>query len=226
MKTNLKTPICLAALLGLTTLLCAADPTPPIAPATPEANADIGTNTNKEEPVSVSISASGVHITAPDQPGTVLGIPKDILDKMPPEEVARLAQKQAELRMSQSHSEDTLIPIVAIIFTFGMPVAIVAIVVISRHRRKRMLHETIRAMIEKGVTIPPELLQSEHEPKPGQKNDFRNGLVLIAVGLGLTLSYAIKGYPPLIAGLIPLLIGVAFLVTWKVAGSKNGQKPS
>src|SRR5690349_13868279 len=45
------------------------------------------------------------------------------------------------------------IPIISILAVFGMPVAIVGIVLFVRYRRNRMLHETIRAMVEKGVPI-------------------------------------------------------------------------
>src|SRR5688572_24743453 len=51
-----------------------------------------------------------------------------------------------------------LLPIISVVMVFGMPIAIVALFVALRHRRNRMMHETLRAMVEKGVPIPPELL--------------------------------------------------------------------
>src|SRR5205814_2609855 len=54
-----------------------------------------------------------------------------------------------------------LIPIVAIVFTFGSPVAVLGLFFYFRYRRNRMMHETLRAMVEKGVPIPPELLAGD-----------------------------------------------------------------
>jgi hypothetical protein len=225
MKTNLKTLASLLATFALACRMIAADANAPAAPEAP----DTITKTNKTGSVSVSIGTDGINITAPDEAGssseTVLGIPKDILDKMPPEKVAELAKEQARLRESKTDYESIVVPIFGIIFTFGMPIAIVATVVYFRHRRNRMLHETLRAMIEKGVAIPPELLHPQ-QPRKLPKSDFRRGLVWIAIGMGLTIYFLIghSSFWPI--GMIPLLMGVAFLITWKVEGSKNGLNPS
>lgn len=223
MKTNLKSLACLFAVLALAGRIFAAEPSAPVAPTAPEAP-DAATKTNKNGSVSVSIGTTGINITAPEDSGsseTVLGIPKDILDKMPPEKVAELAKEQARLRGAQTDYEAILVPM----FVFGMPVAIVATVVYFRHRRNRMLHETLRTMIEKGVPIPPELLHPQEQRKL-PKSDIRRGLVWIAVGIGLTVFFLVQDNHVWPIGLIPLLIGVAFLITWKVEGSKNSSNPS
>ncbi|MEY4386045.1 MAG: hypothetical protein RLY20_1328 [Verrucomicrobiota bacterium] len=223
MKTNLKPLASLFAALALASRVFGAEPAAPAAPAAPEAPSD-ASKTNKSSSVSVSIGSTGINITAPEDAGsseTVLGIPKDILDKMPPEKVAELAKEQARLRETKTDYESILVPM----FVFGMPVAIVAVVVYFRHRRNRMLHETLRTMIEKGVAIPPELLQP-HEPRKQPKSDFRRGLVWIAIGTGLTVFFLVSDNHAWPIGLIPLLIGVAFLITWKVEGSKNGSNPA
>ncbi len=223
MKTNLRTISGLLTTLAVAGRLLAAEPTAPTAPAAPEAPAI--TKTNKDGAVSVSISEKGINITAPEAPRipaeNVLGIPRDILDKMPPEKVAELAREQARLREAKTDLE----PLFGIVFVFGMPVAIVATVMYFRHRRNRMLHETLRGMIEKGVTIPPELLHPQ-EPRKLPKSDFRRGLVWIAIGTGLTVFFIVGHNRAWPIGLIPLLIGVAFLITWKVEGSKNSSTPS
>ena len=227
MKTNLKSLTCLFAVLAFAGRIFAAEPSAPVAPTAPEAP-DAATKTNKNGSVSVSIGTTGINITAPEDSGsseTVLGIPKDILDKMPPEKVAELAKEQARLRETKNNYEETLVPIFGIIFTFGMPIAIVATVVYFRHRRNRMLHETLRSMIEKGVPIPPELLHPQ-EQRNLPKSDIRRGLVWIAVGIGLTVFFLVQDNHVWPIGLIPLLIGVAFLITWKVEGSKNSSNPS
>ncbi|MDQ6630331.1 MAG: DUF6249 domain-containing protein [Verrucomicrobiota bacterium] len=111
--------------------------------------------------------------------------------------------------------------VVVIIATFGFPVVIVGLSAYFRSRKDKMLHETLRQMIEKGVPIPPELLKpSESIRKDRPRSDLRSGLVLIAVGIGLMmmLSAQHKG-----VGSIPLLIGVAFLIVWKIEQNKPAQ---
>jgi hypothetical protein len=230
MKTALKpllATIALTSALSLGTTLLAADTNTNTATA---ARPGAAGSTNKPDVIRLQIAGQSIEVPVPEESAapskTVFGIPRDILDKMPPEEVAKLAQEQARMRAEQSQTEDTIIPIVAIVFVFGMPVFIVALVVYSRHRRQRLLHETIRTMIEKGVPIPPELLQPQ-QPRRLPKSDFRRGLVWSAIGLGWFIAFTVKGNIGSGAlGLIPLLIGAAFLVTWKVESSKNGNNHS
>ena len=49
----------------------------------------------------------------------------------------------------------------AIMGTFGMPVALLLIIFYFKHRRNRMAHETLRAMIDKGMPITPELVAQD-----------------------------------------------------------------
>ncbi len=92
---------------------------------------------------------------------------------------------------------------------------IVCVTVWGRVRRSRLQHETLRVMVEKGVPIPPELLQP-----PVRRNDLRRGLVWIAVGLGLVLLGLTNPFHlkqgTWALGAIPLLVGTAFLIAWKV----------
>jgi len=117
-----------------------------------------------------------------------------------------------------------LLPIISVVMVFGMPVAIVALFVALRHRRNRMMHETLRAMIEKGVPIPPELLAGGGAARVGVSNgagygnrDLRWGLVLIALGVGVGLMAGKLG-------LIPFFIGVALLIVWLIGVITNRRK--
>jgi Domain of unknown function (DUF6249) len=124
-------------------------------------------------------------------------------------------------RMSSSSFLEGLIPLTAIVMSLGFPIAIVALAFYFRHRKNKLLHETIRAMVDKGVAIPPELFNTPAQAAPQRtRNDLRSGLVLIAVGAGLFLMM-----PSSVGriGAIPLLIGVAFLVTWKIDQKKKDQ---
>jgi hypothetical protein len=109
-----------------------------------------------------------------------------------------------------------VVGIVGVVFGCIVPIAIVAIVFSFRHRRLRMHHETIRAMIDKGLPIPPEMaagtrsdtLAGSTDPRPG-RNDFRGGLILIAVGSALLMIAGKVGW-------ILVFIGAARLVIWLV----------
>lgn len=106
--------------------------------------------------------------------------------------------------------QGVLVAVVAIMAVFGAPVAIFGLFFYFRHRRNKMLHETLRAMVEKGVEIPPELLAPpEESARRRELRDFRTGIIMVAVGLALLLTRSSVGF-------IPLLIGVSLLIFWKV----------
>jgi hypothetical protein len=107
-----------------------------------------------------------------------------------------------------------LIPIVGMLVSFGLPVFLVAIILYYKHRKHRMTHETIVKLAEKGVSIPPELLQ----PSPranAYSASLRGGLVLVGLGVALGIFlWEIHG--PWSIGLIPGLMGAALLLAWKI----------
>ncbi len=119
---------------------------------------------------------------------------------------------------------DQLVAIICVLAVFGAPVFIVGITFYFRSRKAKLLHETLRLMIEKGVAIPPDFLKlSEPVRPPRPRNDLSSGLVLIAVGLGLMAMFATNHKGAWSIGLIPFLMGIAFLVVWKVEQNKPAQ---
>ena len=95
--------------------------------------------------------------------------------------------------------------------SFGLPLALVALVLYYKHRRLRMNHETITRLAEKGLPIPPELMEPPRRGNAG----LRAGLVLVALGIALSFFFAGWG-PGWSIGLIPGLMGIALLVAWKI----------
>jgi hypothetical protein len=156
---------------------------------------------------------------------------KDVLAQTP-------KPKRADAKVSphfppfvQIHGDSNLVSVVSILTVFGTPIAFVAIFCYFRHRKTKMLHETIRAMVEKGVPIPPELFAQESLRifPPGGSNgisrtanrarsDLRVGLILIGVGGGISI---LSGK----SGLIILFIGVALVIaSWIERKANSNEK--
>jgi uncharacterized protein DUF6249 len=135
---------------------------------------------------------------------------------------------EGEKRGSEDFPE-WAIPIVAIVFMtiFGAPVLIVAVIMYFGFSRNRMMHRTIRMMVEKGQPVPPALL-SPSPPAIRQRSDMRRGVVLVMVGLGVMLFFgAVNDWEggAWAIGLIPFLIGLGYLLVWKLEGQKDVSSP-
>jgi hypothetical protein len=113
-----------------------------------------------------------------------------------------------------------LIPIAGMLVSFGLPVMLVAIILYYKHRRQRMTHDTIVTLAEKGLPIPPELLEPP-EPKRSSDAGLRGGLVLVALGIALGI-FLREVHGPWSIGLIPGLMGVALLIAWKIEARAKG----
>ncbi len=148
-------------------------------------------------------------------------------ETLPPEALAKLRPEQImELEMMRQRSHQRLPDvndIVTTIAVFGCILLVVAILGFLRHRRTRMLHDTVRLMIEKGTAIPPELLNPTPAARRPQ-SDLRSGLVLIGIGLGVSIFFLGKAGHAWGIGMIPTLMGVALLVVWKVERNKDQKK--
>lgn len=106
---------------------------------------------------------------------------------------------------------EALVAIMGMLVTFGLPLLLVALILFYKHRKLRMTHETIARLAEKGLPVPPELLEPPRRSQAG----LRGGLVLLALGVGLAI-FLDEVHAPWSIGLIPGLMGVALLVAWKI----------
>ncbi|HEV3148595.1 MAG TPA: DUF6249 domain-containing protein [Chthoniobacterales bacterium] len=121
------------------------------------------------------------------------------------------------------------IPIIAVVMfsVFGAPVLIVAVIMYFGFSKNRMMHRTIRMMVEKGQPVPAALLASP-APAQRQRSDMRRGVVLVMVGLGLMLFLgAVNDWEggAWSLGIIPFLIGAGYLLVWKLEGKKDIPPP-
>jgi hypothetical protein len=129
----------------------------------------------------------------------------------------------------RSHGEDipdNVIPIVALaVFGFfGCPVLVFGLLFYFAFSRNRMMHRTIRLMVEKGQPVPEGLLNPP--PHVRKRSDMRRGVILLMIGIGLTLFFgAVNDWDngAWTLGLIPLLIGVGYLVVWKLEGKPDSE---
>jgi hypothetical protein len=104
-----------------------------------------------------------------------------------------------------------LVAVTGLLVSFGLPLFLVAIILIYKQRKLRMVHETVAKLVEKGLPVPPGLL----DPPQHQSGPMRGGLVLIALGIALAIFLTEVGGPWSI-GLIPGLMGVALLLAWMI----------
>jgi Domain of unknown function (DUF6249) len=122
-----------------------------------------------------------------------------------------------------------IIPLVGIVFLsiFGAPVLIVILIgvfsiIVSRSRQR-----TIRMLVEKGQPVPAELLAPAAR-SVRRRSDVRRGVVWTMVGLGLMVWLAAVNDWEGGAwsfGLIPFLIGLGYLIIWKLENKKEIPPP-
>jgi hypothetical protein len=147
--------------------------------------------------------------------------------------VSAVAPMNTAPTLPEAHVQSSdVFPILA---SFGMPVLVVGLAFFFKYRKDRLAHETLRAMIEKGMPITPELIaqlgrkQPETSAQPNQSRHLLPGLVMVGVGAALLISnHAGNGIPglPGAGGWIILFVGVALLIVGFVEkNNKNDAQP-
>jgi hypothetical protein len=92
-----------------------------------------------------------------------------------------------------------------------------------RFRMRHEVQQTIRAAIEKGQELTPEIIERlGHPPKP-KNTELRHALIWLALAAGLALCGFVAPDPTgnalrgcLAGAAFPFCIGVAYLVMWRV----------
>ncbi len=115
-------------------------------------------------------------------------------------------------------TSEAVVAMTGMLASFGLPLLVIAIVLVYKHKRNRMHQETILRLAEKGLPVPAELLRPP-APAPSPKG----GLVLVALGIALAVFFREQGLPWSI-GLIPGLMGVALLVAWRIDSRAAGRR--
>ena len=106
------------------------------------------------------------------------------------------------------------------------PMILVAIFFWLRFRVRREMQDTIRAALDKGQELSPELIDRLASPKKPKDRDFRLGIIWLAVATGFAiLAFAIPEDdalgPMLGVGGFMFVIGVAYLILNKFARQED-----
>ena len=94
-----------------------------------------------------------------------------------------------------------------------------------RYRARSEMQQTIRAAIERGQELTPDLVESLGKPaKPSKDKDLRYALIWIAVAIGFGAMGGAIGAAEaeeevflIMSGIatFPMMIGIAYLIMWK-----------
>lgn len=163
-----------------------------------------------------------------EKAGTLTSV---IVNKLSPEQITDVLKAMEQRKADEAKSNSPFmkgfdpVAFAAVTLFFGTVVIAIFIPLFMRFRKNRMTQETVRLMVEKGASIPPELLIEPVAPT----SDLRRGIKGLAFGLGLTLFLVafrdLREEGLWAVGLIPLFVGLGHLAIWKVekvAGGTNG----
>ena len=115
-----------------------------------------------------------------------------------------------------------LVPIVALLCIAAVP----GLYIYFRYRTRQELQTTLRAAIERGLELTPQLLEKLSEPAQHKDADLRRGVLTIAVGVGLAAFGLLVGDPEVFSrlragGALFFVIGLAFLGLWRFSNGRQ-----
>ena len=112
--------------------------------------------------------------------------------------------------------------VLIVLIIFGSLASLFIVPRYFKNREREKMQDTIRAAIDKGQTLPPELIEAmtrDVRPASSPQRDVRLGVIWLAIagGLGvlgyLASDFTDEGYQSTVAlAAIPALIGIAFIV--------------
>ena len=127
---------------------------------------------------------------------------------------------------AEGDAGSAIVPIVVVAIVFGCAALIVATLAYAAHRGRRLRHETIRLALEKGQSIPSELLGDRGN---GGRGDLRRGIILLFAGAGIALYFSVAPPPGTegqwAAGFVPAALGLAFVVNHVIGRRHGPQQP-
>lgn len=109
--------------------------------------------------------------------------------------------------------EDIIVPSIM----FISAAVVLGLFFMYRYRTRTELQRTVRAALDKGQELTPEIIERLGQKRQTSQEDLRRALIWLAVGLGFVAFGLLldeeEAVRPLIAvGSFPLLIGIAYLI--------------
>ena len=98
--------------------------------------------------------------------------------------------------------------------------AILSVVVYFFGRLKIEQQRTLQQLLEKDDTSRAEWARALGPARRGD-NDFRRGVLLVVVGVSLGIALYFVGGPAWTFALLPVTIGLVYLMFWKVNASQE-----
>jgi hypothetical protein len=94
------------------------------------------------------------------------------------------------------------------------------------YRGRQDAQKTVRVALERGDPLTPDLLDRLVQAPVPKRTDLRRGVIGICLGIGLgafgfVIGEADAVRPMLAVGLVPLLLGLAYLVLWRLGSDKS-----
>lgn len=118
-------------------------------------------------------------------------------------------------------------PVLIVLIIFGSIASLFLVPQYLRSMERQKLQDTLRAAIEKGQPLPPDVVQAmttEVKPPrstPSPARDLRTGIVWLGVAIGLAAMGIAVGfeepdatYPMIGVAAFPAFIGLAFIVMY------------
>ncbi len=108
---------------------------------------------------------------------------------------------------------ETAVALVAIMFSLGMPIIILLLVLFFSYRKRRQKMELINAYLSKDRDVPEAIVA---EFNSNETSSLGSAIQLIAIGIGVIVALYLTGNEGIAAfGLIPLFVGGARFLVWK-----------
>lgn len=116
---------------------------------------------------------------------------------------------------------EVIIALVAICLTLGLPVIILVVILIYSHKKRRQMSDLANTYIAAEQPMPEHVMAEFGSGMSGNKR-LRSGLSFLFVGAALALFFGVVADPDLATlGLIPMAIGAARLIYWKIDTSNK-----
>ena len=117
------------------------------------------------------------------------------------------------------------IPIIAIVLSFALPMLAIYLYYRKQKEIYTLYHQQRMAAIEKGIELPP-MPAGFLEGVPRARRDLLKGLIWLFVGVALTVAIFAHGkHKDALFGLIPIGIGLAYLIYYAVEGRRQTEPP-